>query len=685
MPNPAEAVAETAESEVKYWGGNGVGLLHLAVALSKRSPDTFKECFGEDGLDKVTDLLKARRYGSTDTEERNKVLAASEGSHGDDAYLAIAQALRSRLDWIFEEAQEPTTEMGATESVDALTESASEKVEGTSPPPVFVPVEGGEQPRTERSSQVDDLLVMLGRAQPLTPLLVGRAGSGRSTVLHELAGRLQHSPDGSLLAGYSVVVLDPSVHFANGAAFKLDTALSQIDGPTIVCIDDVEVLLEVSAFGLNRDVLKSLRRAIDDPNYRLVLAIDESMLGQLQSMNPEFTDSLVQLPVQLPVGDAVRAIVTQAADHLAEVHRVTIAPAVVDAAAALRSSTSGLSQPGLGISALDSACTRAVLRGSPTVDVPDLRGGDVAAVRIDFPGLCANLRDSVVGQDQVVERVAKRLALTKAGLDLRPERPDGVFLFVGPTGVGKTEMARAISREVFGHADRMIRLDMSEYVHDWAISRLIGPQPGYVGSTEPGSWLTTRVMAQPGTVVLLDEIEKAHPLVWNTFLQVFDAGRLTDSRGEVADFSHTVVIMTSNLGAEAYSKRNVGFGAQTSSVDEAEVSVMETIRRSLSPELINRLDDILMFRPLEMAHIRDIAQSMVEDQVQRVAGLGYQLDVGPAIIDHLTESGYDPAFGARHLQRNVDRQLLEPLAVAGGGSSFVAALVDGVVVWKPAG
>ena len=152
---------------------------------------------------------------------------------------------------------------------------------------------------------------------------------------------------------------------------------------------------------------------------------------------------------------------------------------------------------------------------------------------IDFDGLRAELNRSVIGQEHVIDKIAERLCLTRVELDLRPDRPDAVFLLVGPTGVGKTELSLAICEELFGDRDRMIRLDMSEYVQEWSVSRLTGPQPGYVGSTEPSTWLTTRIMNQPSTVLLLDEVEKAHPIVWNTFLQVFDAGRLTDSRGLV--------------------------------------------------------------------------------------------------------------------------------------------------------
>ena len=185
--------------------------------------------------------------------------------------------------------------------------------------------------------------------------------------------------------------------------------------------------------------------------------------------------------------------------------------------------------------------------------------------RLDVPAMIAALQLRVIGQDSAVENVVRRLAVTRAGLDLRPERPDGVFLFVGPSGVGKTEFALALAQELFGSDDALIRLDMSEYSDSSAATRLVGPPPGYVGHDNPSAWLTTRMAKTSAKVLLLDEVEKADPSVWNVFLQVFDAGRLTDCKGVVASFSSTIVIMTSNIGAQAFTKNAMGFAGHSSS------------------------------------------------------------------------------------------------------------------------
>jgi len=318
--------------------------------------------------------------------------------------------------------------------------------------------------------------------------------------------------------------------------------------------------------------------------------------------------------------------------------------------------------------------------------VNDGRAPAPAAARppINKAEVLDKLAARILGQQQALETVVSRLALTRMDFDLKPGRPDGVFLFAGPSGVGKTALAVALAESLYGGEGHFIRLDMSEYAHDWSVSRLIGPQPGYVGSDKPERWLTTRVRNRPESLILLDEIEKSHPTVWNTFLQIFDDGRLTDGQGKQADFSRSVIVMTSNLGSEGFRRpRPIGFRTDAEAEEETSDRTLEAVKEAMPPELVNRLDAIIVFDPLSPAVIRDIASREIALALGRIRPRGYEVEVPPEVIDYVAKAGYDPAYGARHLQRNIERLLLETL-VDHPPSKLQAMVVGEAVTWVPA-
>ena len=275
------------------------------------------------------------------------------------------------------------------------------------------------------------------------------------------------------------------------------------------------------------------------------------------------------------------------------------------------------------------------------------------------------LKDNVIGQDDAITKVVRAIQRNRVGLK-NPNKPIGSFIFLGPTGVGKTELARAIARYLFDSDETLIRIDMSEYMEKFSISRLIGAPPGYVGYEEGGQ-LTEKVRRKPYSVILLDEIEKAHPDVYNILLQVLDDGQLTDGLGRKVDFKNTMIIMTSNIGARDLKDfgTGVGFATKAKSDNEEEQSkgiITKALKKTFSPEFLNRIDDVVVFNSLKKEHIFKIIDIVLRSVYKRIQELGFQITLTDAAKDFISEKGYDPNYGARPLHRAIQKYLEDPLA-----------------------
>ncbi|HBE31669.1 MAG TPA: ATP-dependent chaperone ClpB, partial [Cyanobacteria bacterium UBA11368] len=277
----------------------------------------------------------------------------------------------------------------------------------------------------------------------------------------------------------------------------------------------------------------------------------------------------------------------------------------------------------------------------------------------------SQLHQRVVGQEEAVSAVAAAIRRARAGMK-DPGRPIGSFLFMGPTGVGKTELARALAHSLFDAEDALVRLDMSEYMEKHSVSRLVGAPPGYVGYEEGGQ-LSEAIRRRPYSVVLLDEVEKAHPDVFNILLQVLDDGRITDSQGRTVDFRNTVIVMTSNIGSD----RILEFGGDDSRYEIMRKQVMEALRKQFRPEFLNRVDDIILFHALGRGELRQIVAIQLQRLRKLLADQKISLEISNAAADHIVEAGYDPVYGARPLKRAIQRELENAIATKILENAFV--------------
>ncbi|HWS70918.1 MAG TPA: AAA family ATPase, partial [Thermoanaerobaculia bacterium] len=271
-----------------------------------------------------------------------------------------------------------------------------------------------------------------------------------------------------------------------------------------------------------------------------------------------------------------------------------------------------------------------------------------------------NLQRRVIGQEEAVTAVANAVRRSRAGLK-DPNRPIGSFIFMGPTGVGKTELARALAEFLFDDEQAMVRIDMSEYMERHAVARLIGAPPGYVGYEEGGQ-LTEAVRRRPYAVILFDEIEKAHPEVFNVMLQILDDGRLTDSKGRVVNFKNTVIIMTSNVGAQYIFEYQQG-AKSPAQEEEMQKKVEEELHRHFRPEFLNRIDDTIVFHALDLPQIKRIIEIQLRKLTQMIADRGLHIEISDAAKEQIAREGYDPAFGARPLKRALQKLIIDPLAI----------------------
>ena len=568
---------------------------------------------------------------------------------------------------------------------------------------------GGTDPVVGREREISRVIQILSRRTKNNPVLVGEPGVGKTAVAEALARRVARGEVPDTLKNRRIVTLDLASMLA-GTKYRGDfedrvkCIIKEVQraGDVIVFIDELHTIVGAGSAEGAIDAANILKPALGRGEIQVIGATTPEEYRKHIEKDAALERRFQPVNVPEPDGECCERMLLALRGSLEAHHGLRITDEAVSAA--IRLSTRYICDrylPDKAIDLLDEAASRVRVEGSPSrTQVED---SDVAEVVSAWTGVPASaitepeserllrleeaLHRRVVGQDEAVSAVARAIRRGRVGL-ADPRRPLGNFLFLGPTGVGKTELCRALAEAVYGDEEALIRLDMSEYMEKHAVSKLIGSPPGYVGYGEGGQ-LTERVRRRPWSVVLFDEIEKAHEDVYNLLLQIMEDGRLTDSEGRRADFRSTIVVMTSNVGAKAITENRpaLGFSGAARDGDGAvREAVMAELRQTFRPEFLNRVDDAIVFRRLTPADVRRIARGLTDAVRERMRALGVQLEVTDAALDLLAERGFDPTYGARPLRRCICTQLEDPAAEAllsgrtGPGDRLIADAKDGKLV-----
>jgi len=585
---------------------------------------------------------------------------------------------------------------------------------------------GRIDPVIGRDDEIEQTVEILARRRKNNAVLIGEAGVGKTAIAEGLAVRIAEGDVPETLRDARLVALDLAGMVA-GSQFRgqfeqrLKTALEEVvasEGRVVLFIDELHTILGAGNAEGAMDAANMLKPLLARGELRMIGATTLAEYRRVErdgALARRFSPVTVEEP---SVGDTVE-ILRGLRGAYEEHHGCRIDDAALEAAARLSDRyVTEYHLPDKAIDLVDQAAAKVRLRGGATVDVEALRRRLAEAVeaedyeraaelkqRIDASGpeavetavvgeadvaavvavrtgipvgelaagelerlaeLERDLHGRVIGQDEAVELVADTIRRARVGL-AEGDRPLGSFLFLGPTGVGKTELVKALAERLFATDRALVRIDMSEYREPHTVARLIGSPPGYVGYGDGGQ-LTEPVRRRPYSVVLLDEVEKAHPEVWNVLLQVMDDGRLTDGEGRTVDFSNVVLVMTSNLGA-GKARRAIGFAAGDAPGAADEQRMRDAARGTFLPEFLNRIDEIVTFRPLNAEQVELIARQMVDRVADRLrAERGIGLEVDDALVARLAREGFDEEYGARPLQRHVRRTLERELtrAILGG-------------------
>ena len=548
--------------------------------------------------------------------------------------------------------------------------------------------EGTLDPVVGRDTEIARVIEILGRRKKNNPMLIGEPGVGKSAIVEGIAQRIAGGSISPALAKKRLISLDiasvvAGTKYRGDFEKRLKAIIKEAStNPDIILfIDEFHTIVGAGGAQGSLDAANMLKPALARGELQCIGATTMDEFAKIIEKDGALDRRFQKIVVEPTDIKQSISILNNIKSNYEEFHNVTYNEEAIEACARLTDRyVTDKFLPDKAIDAMDEAGSMVRLsltKDKKTGNVVDAE--DIATVVSKMTGIPVNkvaesegnrilkmkerLQGRIIGQDEAIDKVVRAIRRNRAGLK-DPDRPIGTFLFFGPTGVGKTQLAKCLAEYLFDSEENMVRIDMSEYMEKFTVSRLIGAPPGYVGYEEGGQ-LSERVRRKPYCVVLLDEIEKAHPDIFNILLQVLDDGHLTDSNGRVVNFKNTIVIMTSNVGSRELDEygSGVGFATAGKNVTQNRQSVLEkAIKKNFPPEFINRVDEQVFFNSLTKEDIEKIIDIELKDLKERAEESGYKLTITPSAKRFIAEAGYDPAFGARPLKRAVMRYVEDPVS-----------------------
>lgn len=577
---------------------------------------------------------------------------------------------------------------------------------------------GNIDPVIGRQDEINLIIQTLSRKTKNNPLLIGEAGVGKTAVVEGLALFIHSGNVIPYLKNKRIIELNMGQLVA-GTQYRgeFEERLMQIideakQHPDIILfIDEVHTVISAGAAQGAVDAANILKPPLARGEIRLIGATTMSEYHKYVEKDAALERRFEPIVVKEPTPELTIEILTGLKNKYEEYHNLKIKTDAIEEAVKLSCRfLIDRHLPDKALDLLDAAC------GYVKTDPDNLFRGivgrkevtreiiaKVLAKRIGIPeekltegekdklvNMEAELKIKIIGQDKAVEKISRTIKMARAGLK-DPKRPTGVFLFLGPTGVGKTKFVKCLAEFLFGSEDDMIRFDMSEFMEEHSVAKLIGSPPGYVGYDEEGQ-LSGKIRRKPYSVILLDEIEKAHPKIFDLFLQVFDEGRFADAKGRTIDARNSVFIMTSNLGVKKQKEEHFGFSLDTDSkIKTTKDVVRDELKKYFRPEFINRIDDVVPFNSLTMENLKKIVFLQLDGLYKRLRGKQMTLEIEEEAVEFLIRVGYDPENGARPLNRAIEQHIAQPLSVEiingnfTNGDAILCKLEGEMIIFKKIG